>query len=166
MGITTPEPISPNHNFANFTCGKSVLDNWLIKKALKNQTDGSSRTFVVMDSDIDQVVGYYCISTGSVSHELAPGNVRRNMPDPIPIILLGRLAVHVDYAHQGIGRGLMKDCYKRVASVAEQIGVRALMVHALDDESRGYYLNLGFRESTIQERTLMIRMKDIVASLN
>jgi predicted N-acetyltransferase YhbS len=166
MGITTPEPISPNHNFANFTCGKPVLDDWLIKKALKNQTDGSSRTFIVMDSDLDQVVGYYCLSTGSVSHELAPGNVRRNMPDPIPIILLGRLAVHVDYVNQGIGRGLMKDCYKRAASVAEQVGVRALIVHALDDESRHYYLNLGFTESTIQERTLMIRMKDIVASLS
>ncbi len=166
MGITAPEPISPDHNFANFTCGKPVLDDWLIKKALKNQTDSGSRTYVVTDSDLDQVVGYYCISTGSVSHELAPGKVRRNMPDPIPIILLGRLAVDVGYAKQGIGRGLMKDCYKRVASVAEQVGVRALLVHALDEESRQYYLNLGFTESTIQERTLMIRMKDIVASLH
>ena len=166
MGITSPEPISSNHNFANFTCGKPVLDDWLIKKALKNQIDGGSRTFIVMDSDLDQVVGYYCISTGSVSHELAPGNVRRNMPHPIPIILLGRLAVRIDYANQGISRGLMKDGYKRAASVAEQFGVRALMVHALDDESRQYYLNLGFTGSTIQERTQMIRMKDIVASLN
>jgi GNAT superfamily N-acetyltransferase len=166
MGITTPEPIFPNHNFANFTCGKQALDDWLIKKALKNQTDGGSRSFVVMDSDLDQVVGYYCISTGLISHELAPGNVRRNMPDPIPVILLGRLAVDVGYVNQGIGRGLMKDCYKRAASVAEQVGVRALLVHALDEESRQYYLHLGFTESTIQERTLMLRIKDIVSSLS
>lgn len=166
MGITAPEPLSSNHNFANFTCGKPVLDNWLKKKAFKNQTDGGSRTFAVTDTGIDQVVGYYCISTGSVSHELAPGNVRRNMPDPIPVIILGRLAVDVGYANQGIGRGLMKDCYKRAASVAEQVGVRALLIHALDEESRQYYLHLGFTESTIQERTLMLRIKDIVSSLN
>lgn len=166
MGITAPEPLSSNHNFANFTCDKPVLDNWLKKKAFKNQTDGGSRTFAVTDTDTDQVVGYYCISTGSVSHELAPGNVRRNMPDPIPVILLGRLAVDNGYANLGIGRGLMKDCYKRAAAVAEQVGVRALLAHALDEESRQYYLHLGFTESPIQERTLMLRIKDIVSSLN
>lgn len=165
MGITAPEPLSPHHNFTDFDCGKPVLDDWLKKKALKNHAEGGSRIFVVTDEETAQVVGFYSISAGSVTHDSVRGNVRRNMRDPIPTILLGRLAVDARYANQGIGTGLMKDCYKRVVSVADQVGVRALLVHALDEQSRQFYLHLGFSESPIQERTLMIRVKDIVAAL-
>ena len=166
MGVTAPAPLSAKHDFLDFNCGKPVLDDWLKKKALKNHTEGASRTFVVTDEETAQVAGFYSISTSSVTHDSVPGNVRRNMPDPIPTILLGRLAVDTRYANRGIGTGLMKDCYKRVASVAEQVGVRALLVHALDEESRQFYLHLGFSESPIQARTLMIRVKDIVAVLS
>lgn len=165
MGITAPETLTQDHHLANFDCGKPVLNDWVQSHALKNQVEGGSRTFVVSDTATGKVVGYYCISTGAVAHNEAPGRVKRNMPDPIPVILLGRLAVDLNYAKQGIGKGLIKDCYKRVASVAEQVGVRALLVHALDDESRQCYPSLGFSESPIQERTLMVRVKDIVASL-
>ena len=169
MGISAPEPLNKDHDITTFDCGKPVLNQWLRKRALRNQVEGASRTYVVSDvvsnKDNRKVVGYYCIGAGSVSADISTGKIKRNMPDPVPVILLGRLAVDKDYANQGIGKGLMKDCYLRVVSIAEQVGVRALLVHALDDESRQYYLDLGFTESAIQARTLMVRVKDIVSVL-
>lgn len=165
MGITAPQPLTIDHNLDQFSCGKQVLDDWLRNTALKNHSQGGSRTFVITDEETNRVIGYYCISTGSIEHNKITGKFKRNMPDPIPVILLGRLAVDVDYANRGIGTGLMKDCYKRVVSISTEVGVRAILVHAIDDESRQYYLKLGFSESPIQSHTLMIRVKDIVTAL-
>ncbi len=116
--------------------------------------DGASRTFVVCEGDI--VIGYYCLSAGSVSRDSAPGNLRRNMPDPIPVVVLGRLAVHLDWAAQGIGRGLLKDAVMRTAGVAKEIGIRALLCHAISSDAKAFYLQFGFLESPLHPMTLMM----------
>ncbi|MCH7741348.1 MAG: GNAT family N-acetyltransferase [Proteobacteria bacterium] len=163
MGITAPEPLTPEHNLDGFDCGKLVLNDWLRQKANKSRVEGGAQTYVVTRKGL--VVGYYCISTGSVEHAQLNAKLRRNMPNPIPVILLGRLAVDKNYARQGFGTGLMKDCYLRVLSIAEQAGVRALLVHALDDESRDYYVHLGFSPSPVSPRTLFLGIEEIKANL-
>ena len=165
MGITPPEPLTPEHNLEEFDCGKVVLNDWIRQKANKSQVEGGARTFVVTHKGL--VVGYYCIATGSVGHDQLNAKLKRNMPNPIPVIVLGRLAIDQRYPKQGIGTGLMKDCYLRVLSIADQVGVRALLVHALDDESRDYYVDhLGFSSSPITRNTLFLGIKEIKAAVN
>jgi len=103
-------------------------------------------------------VGYYCLAAGAVMHEQAPGHIRRNMPDPIPVAVLGRLAVHVDWQGQGIGSGLLKDAVVRTLRLAEEMGIRALLAHALHDQAKRFYLHHGFMESPIDPLTLMLNI--------
>src|SRR5262245_23411412 len=110
--LKAPTPIRPDHDFDDFDSCVPVLDDWLKKRALNNQASGASRTYVVC-TEGDVVVGYYCISAGAVAHEHAPKPLRRNMPDPIPVIVLGRLAVDRRYHRRGVGRGLLKDAVLR-----------------------------------------------------
>jgi GNAT superfamily N-acetyltransferase len=166
VGITAPEPLLKTHALAEFSCGNKILDDWLKKTALKSHSDGGSRTFVIADSETSNIIGYYCLSTSSIERTKVAGNIKRNMPDPTPLILLGRLAVDERYARKGLGKDLMKDCYRRVISVSHQVGVRVLVVHAIDDDSRRFYLGLGFTESPLQSHTLMIRVSDLVAAID
>ena len=152
--MLAPTPLAENHRLDSFRCIEPSLEIWLKQRAHKNQLDGASRTFVVCDGDA--VIGYYCLSAGSVARDTAPGNVRRNMPDPIPIVVLGRLAVHADWASQGIGRGLLKDAVLRTAGVAKEIGVRALLCHAISATAKAFYLKYGFLESPLHPMTLMM----------
>ena len=105
------------------------------------------------------VVGYYALAAGAVSHEDAPGRIRRNMPDPVPVIVLGRLAVHMDRAGQGIGQGLLKDAVMRTLQTCEQVGVRALLCHAFDESAKAFYLKHGFIESPIHAMTVMLPLR-------
>ncbi len=141
--IGEPEPLGSEHVLEGFSCGYDSLDNWLQKKALKNNVR-ASQTFVVTDEN--RVVGFYCLAAGGVEHAYAPGNIRRNMPDPIPVIILGRLAVDFEYRGQNIGRGLLQDALLRANKVQQNVGARALIVHALDETAQGFYLRYGFRE--------------------
>ena len=105
------------------------------------------------------VVGYYALAAGSVSVELAKGRLRRNMPDPLPAIVLGRLAVHTDWEGRGVGRGLLKDAVKRSIQAAVLIGVRALMCHAIDEDAKSFYLKHGFVQSPLDAMTLMLGLQ-------
>jgi GNAT superfamily N-acetyltransferase len=127
--ITPPEPLTTAHNVESFACGVPVLDEWLKRRALKNESSGASRTFVVCSDG--QVIGYYALATGSVGHRNTPGKVRRNMPDPVPVIVLGRLAIDERWQHAGLGRSLLRDAILRTLSVSQQAGVKALLVHTL-----------------------------------
>jgi predicted N-acetyltransferase YhbS len=147
-------PLAENHRLDSFRCIEPSLEIWLKQRTHKNQLDGASRTFVVCDGDA--VIGYYCLSAGSVARDSAPGNVRRNMPDPIPVVVLGRLAVHADWESQGIGSGLLKDAVLRTAGVAKEIGVRALLCHAISANAKAFYLNYGFAESPLHPMTLLM----------
>ncbi len=104
------------------------------------------------------MIGFYSLATGSVTHAIAPGGLRRNMPDPLPIIILARLAVDSSYHGQGLGADLLHDAVLRICRVAENIGVRAIMVHALSDAAKQFYLHHGFMSSTTQEKTLFLRL--------
>jgi predicted N-acetyltransferase YhbS len=152
--LLAPALLADHHRVDSFRCVESSLENWLRQRARKNQLEGASRTFVVCDGD--DVVGYYCLSAGSVARESAPGSVRRNMPDPVPVVVLGRLAVHTDWTGRGIGRGLLKDAVLRTAGVAKEIGIRALLCHAISPQAKVFYLKYGFVESPLHPMTLLL----------
>ncbi len=156
--ITAPEPITASHLIEAFACGIPALDDWLKRRALKNEVSGASRTFVVCHDG--QVVGYYALATGSVEHRDAPGKLRRNMPDPIPMIVLGRLAVDQQWQSAGIGRGLLKDAVLRSVSVSQHAGVKALLVHVLSEDAKTFYMRNGFLESPLDPMTLIISLQD------
>ena len=156
--ITPPAPITTAHNVESFACGVPVLDEWLKRRALKNESSGASRTFVVCSDG--QVIGYYALATGSVGHRNTPGKVRRNMPDPIPVIVLGRLAIDERWQHAGLGRSLLRDAVLRTLSVSQQAGVKALLVHTLSEDAKQFYLRNGFLESPLDPMTLIISLQD------
>ncbi|MES9904615.1 MAG: GNAT family N-acetyltransferase [Sedimenticola sp.] len=131
---------------------------------MKAQQGGSARTYVVC-SETGHVVGYYALATGSIDRDDAPGKVKKNMSHPIPVILLGRLAVDHDFKGQGIGADLLMDALLRVVNAAEQIGVRAVLVHALDEAARNFYLKHGFYESPTNDMTLMVTVAEIDRTL-
>ncbi len=153
--LSEPEPLSAEHRLEDFACGESSLDDWLRRRALINQTTGASRTFVVTDES-GQVLAYYALAAGAVSHQESPGAIRRNMPDPVPVMVLARLAVDQRLQGQQVGGALLKDALQRAVSVAQNIGVRALLVHALNDRARQFYAHYGFVPSPANPMTLML----------
>lgn len=156
--ITAPEMIQNHHQIDRFDCGNMSLNKWLQQQALRNEQSGASRTYVVCCNQ--QVIAYYAIATGSVVHDGLPGKLRRNMPEPIPVLVLGRLAVDVRWQHQHVGRGLLKDVVLRSCLIAKQVGTSALLVHCLSEQAKRYYLKYGFVESTIEPMTVLLRLKD------
>lgn len=141
----TPAPLSVEHDLAAFCCGESSLDNWLWQRALKNEAMGASRTYVVCagPSSID-VAGYYSLAVGSIEHQFTPWVIKRHMPKPLPVMLLARLAVDLRYAGQGIGTGMFQDALLRTLQAADIVGIRAMLVHALNDRAASFYRKRGF----------------------
>ena len=153
-----PTPLAADHDTSQFVCNHASLSTWLTKRARVNAASGASRTYVVCDQQ-RCVIGYYALAAGSVAGEVAPGRLRRNMPDPLPVIVLGRLAVHRDWSGRGIGSGLLKDAVLRALQAAELIGVRALLCHAIDAEAKGFYLHHGFVESPLDSTTVFAALR-------
>lgn len=156
--IDHPVSIDAAHHTHDFVSGELALDNWLKRRALKNQANDASRTFVALD-DTSKVVGYYCLSAGSATINTAPNQLRRNMPDPIPVMVLGRLAVDKHWQHQGVGCGLLKDAVLRTVKLSQDAGIKALLVHALSDTAAHFYKRFGFTSSPLDPMTLMLSMK-------
>ena len=154
--ITAPAPLTAAHRFDGFRCAETELESWLKQRALKNQFEGASRTFVACANG--EVVGYYALSAGGVLHAQMPGSIRRNMPEPIPVVVLGRLAVHSDWGRRGIGAGLLKDAVLRTVRLSEEMGIRALLCHAINDDAKRFYLHHGFIESPIESMTVMLNI--------
>ncbi len=161
--MSGPEPITRDHVVVGFESGRPVLDGWLVSRALRNEREGGSRTYVVSDEGV--VIGYYCLSAGAVMHRVAPGAVRRNMPDPIPVVLLGRLAVARSHQGRGIARALVRDAILRTLQAAEIAGIRALLVHALDEDATAFYRHLGFVGSAVDPLVLMLPLATARRSL-
>jgi len=159
--LSRPEPLTDRHDCAGFACGREMLDTWLTQRALRNQASGASRTFVVCDAR--RVVAYYALASSAVASDLATGRLRRNMPDPIPVLVLARLAVDRSYQGLGLGRALMQDAGRRVLNAADAIGIRGLLVHALDETAKEFYERLGFDSSPLDPMTLMITLADLRA---
>ena len=157
MTLTAPEPITADHDTTAFDSGRLVLDDWLRQRALKNQSNDASRTYVICEDT--RVVGYYCISAGSVTQKSAPGKIKRNMPDPIPVMVMGRLAIDKIAQGTGLGQALLRDAILRTLGVAQVAGVKAMLVHALDDEAAAFYRKYDFVPSPIDPLTLMLPLK-------
>jgi GNAT superfamily N-acetyltransferase len=152
--LSAPEKLRPDHDLSEFECGEPSLDHWLRQRALQNEGSGASRTYVVCAGQ--QVVGYYALAVGAVAHAEAPGRVRRNMPDPVPVMIIGRLAVHKDFQRRKIGPGLLRDAVLRTLQAADIAGVRAILVHAISEQARRFYEDCGFIASPMDPMTLMI----------
>ena len=160
LPLGVPQPLTDAHSVDDFDCGEVALDDWLKRRARANQSTGASRTFVAADPE-GRVRGYYAMAAGAVSHQLATSKVRRNMPDPVPVMVLARLAV--DRRAQGIhlGASLLQDAVGRAHAVSRHAGVRALLVHALNDRARQFYEHYGFQASPAHPMTLMLRLSSL-----
>jgi predicted N-acetyltransferase YhbS len=158
MKLHAPQPLTADHQLNTFNCGETSLDEWLKRRALLNQSNGASRTFVVVDES-QLVMGYYALAAGAVHHQDATRSIRQNMPDPIPVMVLARLAVDIRTQGMQLGAGLLRDAVDRSIAVAKNTGVRALLVHALHERAKQFYLYFGFQASPVHPLTLMLRLK-------
>ncbi len=154
-----PEPLRSDHQIDGFDSGVPALDQWLMRRALANEAAGATRTFVTCREG--RVVGFYSLAAASIMHSIAPSRIRRNMPDPVPAIVLARLAVDRSLQGKGVGAGLLQDAALRTLAAADSIGVRALLVHALSEEAKRFYLKFGFRDSPIEPMTLMVTLEEL-----
>ncbi|MDJ0448745.1 GNAT family N-acetyltransferase [Methylocystis sp. JR02] len=156
---SAPAPLGERHDVAQFDCGVAVLNDWLQRRARANQLSGASRTFVVCRDE--RVVGYYALAAGAIASNEAPGRLRRNMPDPIPVFVLGRLAVDLQEQGRMLGSLLLRDAVIRTRAAAEFGGVAGLLVHALSEDAKRFYMHRGFSECPSNTMTLVARLKDI-----
>ncbi len=153
-GLTAPAPLTAGHQLACFDCGNGALDGWLKNRALKNQASGASRTFVVCRDG--RMVGYYALATGSIERIAAPGPVARNMPESVPVMILGRLAVDASMRGNRLGSKLLKDALLRIIRVSKNAGIRAMLAHAVSDQAARFYKRRGFQPSPLDSTALML----------
>jgi predicted N-acetyltransferase YhbS len=158
MKLHAPQPLTAGHQTDAFKCGETSLDEWLKRRALLNQANGASRTFVVVD-DNHTVMGYYALAAGAVHHQDSTRSIRQNMPDPLQVMVLARLAVDLRAQGMQLGAGLLRDAVERSLAVAQNAGVRALLVHALHERAKQFYLYFGFQASPVHPLTLMLGLK-------
>ena len=161
--LSAPQTLSDGHQLADFECGEPSLDDWLKRRAARNQANGSSRTYVVCEGDA--VIGYYCLAAGAIGHTEAPSALKRNPPDPIPVLVLGRLAIHKDHHQKGIGTALLNDAIRRAIQAADIAGVTALLVQAISEQARRFYLSRGFVVSPIKPMTLCLMLATVRQAL-
>jgi GNAT superfamily N-acetyltransferase len=160
--LSAPVPLTADHDLSDFDCGEPALDDWLKHRALKNESR-FSRTYVVCDGK--KVVAYFCISAGAVERAAAPGKVRRNAPDTIPVSVIGRLAVSRSHAGRGLGADILADALKRIAAASQSIGIGAVLVHAKDDKAKRFYMACAeFIEYPADSRTLFLPIETVVAA--
>jgi GNAT superfamily N-acetyltransferase len=157
-GYSAPRPIRESDDLAKFDSGEPSLDQYLCTRALANHLAGASRCFVT--SRDGRVVGFYTLASASVERNSVPGRVRRNMPDPVPVILLSRLAIDSKEQGKCLGRHLLRDAITRTVQAADLIGVRAMLVHALHDDARSFYRHFEFEPSPTDPLHLLLLIKD------
>ncbi len=162
--LSAPVPLTSEHDLSAFDCGEQALNDWLRHRALKNESR-FSRTYVVCDGH--RVVAYFCISAGSVERAAAPGKVRRNAPDTIPVSVIGRLAVSRDHTGKGLGADILSDALRRIAVASQSIGIGAVLVHAKDDAAKRFYMKCAeFIEYPEDSRTLFLPIETVVAAFS
>jgi len=162
VSLSAPVRLADHHELGEFSSGIPSLDDWLKKRARTNQAGGASRTYVTCEGN--RAIGYYAIASGGVKMVEAPGRFRRNMPDPIPVAVLGRLAVDQVHHGRGIGRALVRDAGLRILQAAEILGIRGILVHAISEDARTFYVAVGFEPSPLDPLTLMVTLADVRAS--
>jgi GNAT superfamily N-acetyltransferase len=163
-GLSAPVPLTAEHDVSDFDCGEPALNDWLRHRALKNESR-FSRTYVVCEGN--RVVAYFCISAGAVERMAAPGKVRRNAPDTIPVSVIGRLAVSRDHAGKGLGADILSDALRRIAVASQSIGIGAVLVHAKDEAAKRFYIRCAeFIEYPEDSRTLFLPIETVVAAFS
>jgi GNAT superfamily N-acetyltransferase len=162
--ISATQPLADHHVVDAFECAEPSLDDWLKRRATGNQTSGTSRTYVVCVDEA--IIGYYCLAAGALGHADAPGALRRNRPDPIPVMVLGRLAIHKDHHQAGLGTALLRDALARTLQAAEIAGVAALLVHASFEDAKRFYRSRGFVESPVKPMTMCLILESVRKALN
>lgn len=161
--ISPPEHLTGGHDVSAFDCGVPELDTWLKRRALQNEASGASRTYGI--STGGSLIGYYALARGAVAQTEATGKVRRNMPDPIPVMVLRRLAVDRAYQGTGVGSALLKDALLRTLQAASIVGIRAVLLHAVSEDARRFYERAGFSGSPVDPLTMMITLADVEKAL-
>jgi GNAT superfamily N-acetyltransferase len=160
-----PEPLGVNHDIEALDCGIESLNAWLTTHALHAAAAGSARTFVIVDTDQHRVVGYHALAAASIAHADATSRARKGMPrHPIPAALLARLAVDATVRGRGIGAWLLRDAMLRTVNAADEMGIRILLVHAIDENARSFYLRHGFEPSPTDALNLQVLVKDLDAA--
>lgn len=163
LTLEAPAPLTQTHHVERFRCGVQALDDWLARRAWNNQLSGASRTYVVATQGA--VVGYYCLASGALALREAPKSIRRNMPDPVPMAILGRLAVDQAWQGRGLGVALLRDAVERTRAARQILGVRGLLVHALSDQAAAFSVRHGFVASPTQPLTLVLSLKHTSSSM-
>jgi GNAT superfamily N-acetyltransferase len=159
-----PRPITAGDRVSEFRCGEEQLDAWLRGRARGNERSGASRTMVSVTRD-GRVAGYYCLSSSSIVRDVAPAGLSRQQPDPVPVVLLGRLAVDEQFAGQGLGASLLQHATVRAVEAAEAIGIRAILVHAMTEAVVPFYERFGFTRFPGEDRTLYLLLADVRKTL-
>jgi GNAT superfamily N-acetyltransferase len=162
--LSASVPLTAEHDLAAFDCGEPALNEWLRHRALKNESR-FSRTYVICEGK--RVIAYFCVSAGAVERAAAPGKVRRNAPDTIPVSVIGRLAVSRDHAGKGLGADMLSDALRRIAVASQSIGIGAVLVHAKDDAAKRFYIKCAeFIEYPTDSRTLLLPIETVVAAFS
>jgi len=156
--LSPPEKLSGTHDLSDFDSGEAVLDDWLRRRAMQNEAAGASRTYIVCAGK--KVAGYYSLAVGAAAHAESPGRIKRNRPEPIPVMILGRLAVDKSFQGQGVGTGLLRDAALRTVQAAEIASIRALLVHAISEGAKRFYEAHGFIASPVDPLTVMITLRE------
>ncbi len=159
MAISKPEVLHDKHLLEQFDCGNPSLNEWLLRHARQAQSSGSAKTFVISDDNI--VIGYFSLTVGQVETYETPERIRRGMGQyPIPVVILARLAVSINHQGLGIGVGMLQDAIRRTLMISEQVGIRALLTHPIDDRASNFYERFGFISSPVREKQLVLLLKD------
>jgi len=161
VNLSAPHLLTVADGVERFRCGTPTLDEWLKRRAMANQVSGASRTYVVTDVGSNSVVGYYCLASGALALVDAPTSIRRNMPDPIPMAVLGRLAVDNTWQGKRLGAALLQDAVMRTAQAGKILGLRGLLVHAISSDAQAFYEYHGFKASPTQPMTLILSIKGL-----
>lgn len=161
--VRAPQRLTADHDVSAFDAGVAELDDWLKRRALQNESSRASRTLVITDGQ--RVMGCYALAAGAVSQKVATGRVRRNMPEPVPVMVLGRLAVDRRHQGEGLGAALLRDALLRTLGVAEMAGIRAVLLHAVSEDARRFYLHHGLAESPVDLMTMKISLADVEKAL-
>ena len=156
--FSAPQKLTASHDVSQFECGEPALDTWLKRRALQNEETGASRTYVLCTGQ--EIAGYYALATGAIAHAEAAGRVKRNMPNPVPVIIIGRLAIASKFQGRGIGTALLRDAVLRTFQAAEIAGIRAILIHAISEQAKHFYEKHGFTPSPADPMTLMITVTE------
>ena len=161
--ITAPRPLAQTDDRAAFDCGHAVLNHWFQRHAWGNERDNASRTYVMVEAETDKIVGYVTLATGQIERAFLQKSKQRNMPDPVPVLILGQLAIDVGYQGQGIGSDLLQFALQLAVATSRSVGTVGVLTHPLYPEVRAFYERWGFSElQGDPKRSMFLRIKDLV----